>query len=565
MASLKDIISLYEYKYSMSSLFLFVLLIFIGFFPLLGRGFKSRSDLPDNNYIELSVLAVIMSIVYLAFAGIILALLPIGVRHVSAILVILCPIILGIWRVRHSSIETIRGVLVTRGFALVCGWLTFTALVLLLASVNTSLPDHLPDGAYVNKEHVSSVRIQSLTGNLPADNVIPYVAQEYLARGISFVRNSPILPGQVVSNRPILVSLVALPFRLAMVPVKPLTDLPTYNYVGTEWPDFRILLRDEAAFSVFLGIGVFLNSLLLLGMFLFVTSIKNYGSKNSLILSLLFMTSPYFIFQTLFTWPKSLAGFFVIAATFNFLKYKKALLPGAFIGLAFLSHPSALAYFIVAACLLLLDFSVPSSIRFRRLGGFLLAFGLILMPWFVWTKFVIGIHSDLVLQNVSANGISIYQFVWMRVANLMNAIFPAHLFSHGINFKEAYINSSTNLWGAVGTVFIAYVVVTGKNFLLFNRTNLKLINSMDTNIENLKLAVLYFILSCLLLNLLFSYPSPIFMHGWQPLAGLLLVFGVHLVGKSDKIFLTFCWAQIVINIITLGVYLFVHFTKMQLI
>lgn len=561
MTSTQIALSLHEYKYSISALLLFVLVIFIGFYPLLDRFIQSRSNLKGISYLEKLVFAVVAAIVYIALAGIILIFISNDIRRVTALFLIFSPVIFGIWRLRHLRIETIRRSLKTSEVPFVSGWLLFNALILLLVSINVTLPDKLPDGAFVNKDHVSAVRIQTLTGNLPADNAIPYVAAEYLARGISFERNSPILPGQVVSNRPILVSLVVLPFRLAMTNVEPLADLPTYNYVGTEWPDFRVLLRDKAPFALFLGIGIFLNSLLLLGMFLFAANIKNYGSTNKLLLSLLFMTSPYFLFQTIFTWPKSLAGFFAIVAIFTFLKYRKTIFPAVCLGLAFLSHPSALAYLLVAAGLLFFDFSVPFQQRFRRLTHGLLTLGLVLSPWFLWTNFVIGIKSDLVMQNVNANGLGIYNLVWMRIANLANAFFPGHLLAHGNSFTDAYLRSSTNLSGAVGTIFLGYALFLKKKITSSNKVGISFTNPTNLDVQHLRYAFLFFLLSSLMLNLLFSYGTPVLLHGWQPFAGMLLVFCIYFVNKEDNFFSYFCWAQIAVNVTTFLLYLSVYFKE----
>jgi hypothetical protein len=169
----------------------------------------------------------------------------------------------------------------------------------------------LPDGPYVSKEWTRGVKIQFITGNLPLDNVIPFAVAEYFLRGISFRDNHPIVPGQEVTNRTVLTAAVVTPFLAAISPPESTEDtLPTYNYVGTQWPDFRIIVRDDRACTVYLAVMIALNATLLLGAAAFFHSLVKLKVGTALAATLLFVTSPYFIFQTIFTWPKELAAFF---------------------------------------------------------------------------------------------------------------------------------------------------------------------------------------------------------------------------------------------------------------
>jgi hypothetical protein len=554
-------IGLYELKYSLGALFLVAMVVFLGFLPWVkawGDGHPSS----EASLLEATTTAVILSIVYLALAGIVLALLPMEVRRICAGAAVLFPIASGVLKILLPWHPVVRKFFPARDLVFVGGVLAFSVMILLIASLKLPLPDNLPDGAYVNKEHVSAVRIQSLTGDLPADNVIPYVVQEYLARSISFARNGPILPGQHVTNRPILVSLVALPFRLFLRPLNSMTDLPTYNYVGTQWPDFRVLVRDEAAFSVFLGIAVFLNACLLLGTGLVIAQIKQIEVRHCFLLLLLFVTSPYLIFQTVFTWPKALAGFFIIVAAFHYLKYRRTLLSGILIGLAYLSHPYALVYFGVAIGLITIDISSPLTTRLKRASLFSLAFIVVLIPWFAWAKLVIGIDSDLVQQNFSINGMSAYQFALTRIVNLMNTVLPVHLQAFGISFNSVFAKSSLNFGGAVGIIFFVCIVLTHEIRRMPVRCSVSQLNPLDANSENLKMCVYFCALSSLLLTFVFSNPAVPLLHGWQPLVALTLALGVYWASRAGKIGETLCWAQIAVNALGLPLYLAGRLTKL---
>ena len=65
-------------------------------------------------------------------------------------------------------------------------------------------------------------------------------------------------------------------------------------------------------FEQFVIVGMFLNSLMLLGVLVFCSS---FGAGSVLpVATLLYVTNQYFIAQTVFTWPKALAGFFILLA-----------------------------------------------------------------------------------------------------------------------------------------------------------------------------------------------------------------------------------------------------------
>ena len=111
-------------------------------------------------------------------------------------------------------------------------WVLLLVLSLGLLHVDVRFPEPLPDGLYVFKTHTTNVKIQYLT-SLPADNYIPFAVAEFFLRGVSFKKERPILPGNEVSNRTILMSLVALPFRVALGAPH---DHPRARDLQLSWP-----------------------------------------------------------------------------------------------------------------------------------------------------------------------------------------------------------------------------------------------------------------------------------------------------------------------------------------
>src|SRR3954454_2080356 len=172
------------------------------------------------------------------------------------------------------------------------------------------VPESLPDGPYIFKTPTTNVKIQYLTG-MPADNYIPFAVGEFFLRGVSFEDVRPIMPGNEVSNRTILMSLVAMPFRVALGAPHDRPWLGTFDYVGTKWPDVS-KLNQASYFDQFAVVALILNSFMLFGLFVFCSSL----GANSILpfATILYVTNHYFIVQTIYSWPKAFAGFFILLA-----------------------------------------------------------------------------------------------------------------------------------------------------------------------------------------------------------------------------------------------------------
>ncbi len=279
----------------------------------------------------------------------------------------------------------------------------FIAGCVTLTHLEIRFPRELPDGAYIFKQHRLPVKIQVLTGSLPADNFIPFVVTEFLLRDIPFARERPLLPGQEVSNRPILLALAAIPFRAVLdPPPRREVPLPRFSYVQADWPDVSVFMEGPG-FRQFLPVGIVLNALLILGAgFILAT----YAPRTLLMPALLLLaTSPYFITQTIFTWPKALAGFFVLLAVHALARGKSASWVAGCGALGYWAHPYALVFLLSFGC----HYGIEAwRARNRAALGALLRYGAVaaagIAPWFLWTHFVLGIPSNLVEQNLAAPG-----------------------------------------------------------------------------------------------------------------------------------------------------------------
>ena len=334
------------------------------------------------------------------------------------------------------------------------GWLILLLFCLGLLHVTIQPPRPLADGIYIFKTPTTNVRVQYLT-SLPADNYIPFAVSEFLLRGISFQKERPILPRAEVSNRTVLMSLVAMPFRAFLGAPYDHPDLGTFRYLDHDWPDVS-KLDENGSFDQFAVVGLVLNSLLLLGAIAFCGS--SGASTVAPFAALLYVTNPYFIAQTIYTWPKALAGFFLLLAWHSIRAGRGPAIVAALLGLAFHAHPYALAFAGWIALFYLVQ-SWRQKSGARPLLIFLGTFVAILLPWILWTRYVLQIPSDLIAQNFSGPGTEMawsspMNFIWMRVHNLFYTVSSTIFFVFPFDLGEIVQRWLVSLPGAVGLVLI---------------------------------------------------------------------------------------------------------------
>jgi hypothetical protein len=333
-------------------------------------------------------------------------------------------------------------------------WLLILVFCLGLLHVEIQSPQALVSGIDIFKTPTTNVRVQYLT-SLPADNYIPFAVSEFFLRGISFQKERPILPAAEVSNRTILMSLVAVPFRATLGAPRDHPELGTFHYLDRDWPDVSKLNRN-GAFEQFSVIGLVLNSLLLLGAIIFCASAD--ASSAVPLATLLYVTNPYFIGQTIYTWPKALAGFFILLAWHSIRAGHRPAMVAALLALAFHAHPYALAFAGWVALFYLLQ-SWRQKFRLPALLVFLLTFTVLILPWIIWTRYALQIPSNLIAQNFSGPGTEIawaspVNFIWIRIHNLFytvcSTIFLLYPFDLGAALERWFVS----LPGAVGIVLI---------------------------------------------------------------------------------------------------------------
>jgi hypothetical protein len=426
-------------------------------------------------------------------------------------------------------------------------WFLLLLFCLGLLHLNVQLPDPLPDGIYIFKTPTTNVKVQHLTSH-PADNYIPYAVSEFFLRGVPFEKERPIMPGNEVSNRTILMSLVALPFRVALGAQRDHPQLGTYHYLGRDWPDVSKLYAADS-FEQFAIVALVLNSLLLLGLLLFCA---NLGTGPLLTAAaLLYVTNPYFIGQTIYTWPKAMAGFFILLAWNSIRSGHAPVIVAALFALAFHSHPYAIV-FAGWAGLFYLTRSRGEGSRWPSLLAYVLVFALLLAPWMIWTRYVLQIPSDLVAQNFAGAGTehawaSPLTFVWIRLHNLFYTICSTIFLVYPFDFKTILNNWMFSLPGVLGLVMIYPALAQcaelpkPRPWLWFG-----------------------FLGPGLSILAVYSCPALPVLHGYQPLLAVLVFLGVWWVSRhcSRRVYLALFGLQLFLNLgmlLARGIIIGAHF------
>lgn len=437
-----------------------------------------------------------------AFVGLIMAALP-QLRAAVVGLFVFLPIASLVYLWRRAVWSELLGRLPRRIRWSLSIWLMFLLLCVGIIHLDVGFPATLPDGRYVFKRRTLNVKIQYMT-SLPSDNYIPYVVTEYLLRNISFREERPILPGNEISNRTILMSLVALPFRAVLGVAETPKPLGTFHYVGRDWPDVEKLNQNNY-FGQFLVVGIFLNSLLLVGLLVLFSKLR--ARKILAAGALLYITNPYFLSQTIFTWPKALAGFFILLAWNSLHSKHDPKLVALCIGLAYNCHPYSVA-FVAPLALVYLWQWWNSIARLRTVIDFAGVFLLLILPWLLWTRLYLGISSNLIAQNFVAPGrqASVVDFIWIRVKNLFDLLAPRFFDVYPFNAASIFDNCITCLPGAVGLFVIGPALI--KLARLFPELRWQII------------------VSAFAILLVFSAPALPVLHGYQPIVGTLIFLGL---------------------------------------
>jgi hypothetical protein len=417
-------------------------------------------------------------------------------------------------------------------------WVLVSMISVAMTFLPISKPSELIDGPYVFKTWSLPVQIQALAMSYPPDNAIPAVVTEYLANDLSFKHERPLMPGQEFSNRPILMSLSALPLRYTLGSSEvDSSPIARFDYVGTSWPNSLSIVSDRE-FRIFLASAIPLNASLaaiVAWLILKFGGLHRRQSVKTLYLAILAFAilNPYLIFHTLFTWPKNVASVFIISSLYM-LTYKKFMpnvLSGFLMAMAYWSHPMTLPFIGVTGLYILIsnvrkkDFKAAIAV----ISVWSITTLLFISPWILWTNVRMGLPFDLISQNASVDE-SLIQQISARSNNLFSLLTPFQLniqpFDPG-PFLWSYFN---NIWAPVGLM------------MLF--TPIALANIPKTIPMHLVIVPVF---SGLLITLLFSRPTTSINHGWQAVWPILITVGMHFLRTRMTLLRSILVLQLVIN------------------
>lgn len=276
-------------------------------------------------------------------------------------------------------------------FPLICLVLmSFFSLVyigLSFPSAYTYIPD--PEPLSGRNYDTLNVKVLNVSGTPANDNYVPYRQAQFIVNrsdpgkdcficewGVGFFQRTPLM-GAVTASY----------FYL-------LDDRPPVDYLWSS------TAQDPShTYLKFQILAQILNALFIIPTFYLLTLLFN--KKVAAISATLLVTSPFFLYNAVFSWPKSLVAFFVLVMWL--LLYAKRLrytvLAGVVGGLAYLTHDLA-AFYIAASVLFLLYHR-----RFKDtfiLGGIS---GLIALPWIFTSSVLYKKPSTFVLYPFSLHGL----------------------------------------------------------------------------------------------------------------------------------------------------------------
>ena len=376
-------------------------------------------------------------------------------------------------------------------------WFLIVTIAALLTSIPIMEKSQLPDGPYVYKNWSVPVANQWASGDMPTDNSLPYFTGEFLVRGVNLKEVHPIMPGQEIVNRTFGVSFLYLAFRqLGGFATNEIT-VPTFNYVGVDWPDATVLYSIDS-YKVFNAVSLVTNGFLV---FVLVFVLSRIRARNELRIpsAILIGVFPFFVHQTFYTWTKSFCLTFAVLAIHFFLK-SKYLSSGLYLALSYQVHPMALIFILT-----LILFNLVKSRQLR--------FSLILPPvtsillWQLWAR-TTNLSSDLIQQNLFSNQ-SLIDHLFARIGSVGVFLNPGTFSTYPFNLRN-FVNSWNISGMLIALLFGLWIFLSQKNV------------PCRSSYENAFLQIS--LISCFLSIFIISKPVPVQFFGGQLLIICTLIF-----------------------------------------
>jgi hypothetical protein len=385
-------------------------------------------------------------------------------------------------------------------------WFIVVSISCFLTLIPLSKQENLPDGAYVYKNWIAPVANQWASGDLPADNSLPYFTAEFLIRDLPVDEVHPIMPGQEIVNRTFGVPLIYLSLRQFFSYDSNRIEVPSFDYVNTSWPNVTVLYNKDS-YVLYNAVSIVLNGFLVFVIF-FILGRRSTLFGNGYPAAVLLGIFPFLVHQTFYTWTKSFCIALSLMAIYNYLNSRK-LLGGAFAAAAFHVHPMAVI-FIAATIVFEIMRSRKISLKFVSIP----AASIVLWQFWISTT---GLKSDLLQQNLFINQ-TLLDHLSARIVSVGVLLNPGALSVYPFNLRDF-----TTAWNLAGVLLsLGFLLV-----IYISQSNVMARNELENNILKISL------ITVLLTSMSFSKPVPLQFFGGQILIATLLII---LLPRVSKIF-----------------------------
>lgn len=251
----------------------------------------------------------------------------------------------------------------------------------------TYVPDPTPQP---NRNYSTfNVKVLNVAQTQANDNYIPYRQAQFFVNRSDPAKDSFIADWGVIffERTPLMGAVTANYFNL-------FNDKLPIDYT---WSSSAI--NPDYTYKKFQVLAHVLNGLFIIPAFFLLSVLFN--RKTAIISSLFLVTSIFFLYNSFFTWPKSLVAFFILTSWLLLLPKRPAftILAGVISGVAFLTHDLAVLYIGASFVFLLINK------RFRDLIFFSLPAFLMALPWYVVSSIIYNKPSNFIYYPFSLEGI----------------------------------------------------------------------------------------------------------------------------------------------------------------
>lgn len=388
----------------------------------------------------------------------------------------------------------------------------------------TSNVNYIPDPEPISNSNynVLSVKVLNVSHTNANDNYVPFRQAQFIINRLDPATSSFIDEWGVhfFQRTPLMGAVSAFYFDLFM-------SKPPIDYL------WRTSATDPSnTYLQFQIIATILNSLLLIPAYYLIK--KLFNSKTAYISLLFLASSHFFLYNSFYTWPKSLVAFFILFSWYLLLenKLRFTILAGIVSAAAYLTHDLAFLYIVASLFMLLYK---------KRFRDIVIVLGITVfsaLPWLITSSVIFKKASTFYLYPISVENIpqpgrekeimskffktSIWELFMIRIRTLTYLLTPYSI----LDIKPLAL--SNRLWG-VGIYSITGALGLG--------LIIPAIIGLIKNIKRYPVFILIFT-PIMLIAIIFgwSYPGSIgAIHFAQPIIVILVGCGVwYLLGLKSK-------------------------------